>query len=141
MAKMPDLEQFNGRWALTRVIKDRLTETEGRLSGQATFTAQEDGAYLYLEEGELNYGDQTPMAASRKYIWRQKEKGIAIQFEDGRDFHMIEADKLMPDAMHHCDPDMYHVSYDFTSWPNWRAAWRVVGPRKDYRMMSSYARA
>ncbi len=140
MARIPDLEQFQGDWVLTRIIKDSLSGAEGHLTGRAEFTPMQDGAYLYREEGELNYGDQTPMAATRKYIWTPSEDGIAVLFEDERPFHTIETEKLMPDATHHCDPDLYHVSYDFTSWPSWRAAWRVVGPKKDYRMMSSYSR-
>ena len=51
----------------------------------------------------------------------------------------------MPDALHHCDPDMYNVSYDFTRWSQrkkqWRSVWTVLGPRKDYKMLSSYEQA
>ncbi len=141
MARMPDLSDFEGAWALSRVIEDRLTGAEGRLTGQAQFLPRHAGGLDYVEEGELSYGGQPPMAATRRYIWLPAPDGVAVQFEDGRAFHMIEGDRLMPDANHHCDPDLYHVSYDFTRWPDWQAIWRVVGPRKDYRMLSSYSRA
>lgn len=140
MAQRPDLDAFEGTWALSRVIKDSLTGAEGRLAGQAVFTAREGGGLDYLESGELNYGAQPPMAATRRYIWEPAESGIAVLFDDGRPFHVIDISKLMPDANHHCDPDLYHVSYDFTAWPAWRAIWRVVGPKKDYRMLSEYKR-
>ncbi len=109
--------------------------------GTAVFTPRVEGELVYVEEGELSFGSQPPMAATRSYIWSRTDEGIAVQFEDGRPFHVIDGQKLMPDANHHCDPDLYHVSYDFTSWPDWRAIWRVVGPKKDYRMMSEYKRA
>lgn len=140
MTRMPDFEEFKGDWVLTRIISDRRSGAEGHLDGQANFNLQADDTYLYHEEGKLKYAGQAPMAATRKYIWKAVADGIDVLFEDGRPFHKIELTKLMPDANHHCDPDLYHVSYDFTSWPKWRAAWRVVGPKKDYRMLSSYSR-
>ncbi|WP_298358932.1 DUF6314 family protein [uncultured Litoreibacter sp.] len=140
MARMPKLQDFEGAWVLTRIIEDRMTQAQGRLSGTAEFVAREAGGFDYRETGELTYGSQPPMAATRTYIWEPIETGIAVSFEDGRPFHVIAEDRLMPDANHHCDPDWYHVSYDFTRWPDWRAVWRVVGPRKDYRMLSEYKR-
>ena len=80
------------------------------------------------------------MEASRRFIWEEAAGGIAVRFEDGAAFHVIDQSRSMPDANHHCDPDMYHVSYDFSRWPDWRAVWRVVGPKKDYRMSSEYRR-
>lgn len=141
MARVPDLNTFEGAWALSRVIEDRLSGAEGRLTGEVVFSARDGGGLDYVETGELTYGHQPPMAATRRYIWEPAPSGIAVRFEDGRPFHVIKGDKLMPDANHLCDPDLYHVSYDFARWPNWRAIWRVVGPRKDYRMVSTYSRA
>lgn len=145
MADVPALHEFEGKWRLSRAIKDRRGDADGGLSGEAVFSARPEGGLDYVETGTLTYAGQAPMEASRRYIWQEVPGGIAVRFEDGRDFHVIARDRLMPDAMHHCDPDMYHVSYDFSQWtpqdPFWRAIWRVVGPKKDYRMLSEYRRA
>lgn len=140
MHRLKGLDQFEGTWRLERQIEDRKSGIEGHLQGQATMTATEPGVLEYEEKGELVYGEQAPMAAERRYTWRAGEGEINVFFEDGRPFHTIALDRLMPDDNHHCDPDFYHVSYDFTDWPVWRAIWRVVGPKKNYRMVSTYTR-
>jgi len=142
MHRMTGLDQFEGRWRLEREIDDRKGGLTGQLVGTAQFTPGEAGVLDYAEEGQLSYGNQPPMPAERRYIWKAgPDKRIDVFFEDGRPFHTIALDRLMPDDNHHCDPDFYHVSYDFTKWPEWRAIWRVVGPSKDYRMVSLYTRA
>ena len=117
----------------------------GALEGVAQFTPREDGGLDYAESGQLSYAGQAPMEATRAYIWREVAEGIEVLYADGSPFHVIETDKLMPDALHHCDPDMYNVSYDFTRWSQrkkqWRSVWTVLGPRKDYKMLSSYEQA
>ena len=136
----PALASFEGRWSLTRVVKDEHGGAEGHLSGVAIFTRDGADHLIYEESGTLSYANQPPMAATRRYIWVAVEEGIEVLFEDGRAFHVIESGRSMPDANHHCDPDLYHVSYDFSRWPAWSSTWRVVGPRKDYRMVSEFAR-
>ena len=42
-------------------------------------------------------------------------------------------------APHVCDPDTYHIDYDFTDWPRWRVKTDVSGPRKDYTIRSLYS--
>ncbi|MCY4335071.1 MAG: DUF6314 family protein [Litoreibacter sp.] len=145
MAQFPRLEDFVGAWHLSRVIQDHLTDTKGTLTGEARFAEREPGVLDYIESKSLSLGAQPPLEATRRYIWEQDEGRIFVRFEDGRDFHEIRGDRLLPDAEHFCDPDLYHVSYDFTRWsakrPKWRAMWRVKGPRKDYRMISDYTRS
>ncbi len=140
MHTAPALEAFEGDWTLARQINDRQGVADGRLEGRASFTADGDGL-LYHEKGLLTLGDQPPMEASRRYFWRTSGDGIDVFFDDGRQFHRIAPDKLMPDDLHHCAPDMYHVTYDFRAWPDWSASWRVQGPRKDYQSVSQYSRA
>lgn len=140
MTTTPALEAFEGDWILARRIDDRLAGSEGRLEGRTSFTPDGDGL-LYHEVGLLTLGDRPPMEASRRYFWRSSGDGIAVFFDDGRQFHQIVPDKLMPNDLHHCAPDMYHVTYDFRTWPDWSASWRVQGPRKDYKSVSFYRRA
>ncbi len=143
MGRLPELKTFEGRWHLSRVIEDRRAQSEGQFEGSALFSPRPGkGEELdYIESGEMSYAHQPPMAARRAYIWQQAPGGIAVLFEDGRPFHVIEDAGAAPEAVHHCDPDLYHVSYDFLRWAaGWRAVWRVQGPRKDYRMVSEYRR-
>jgi hypothetical protein len=140
MSKPPTFEQFAGKWSLTRTIEDRFSKQSGRLSGTALIEPGGfENGYIYREEGKLSLDGAAEMEAVRVYLWAPHKRGISVHFKDGRDFHVIELDRLMPDAMHHCAPDMYHVSYDFNDWPEWSSTWRVMGPKKDYRMLTNYA--
>lgn len=120
------------------------------------------GGLIYEETGVLHLPDAAPMQASRRYLWRKAGPGpgagpgIAVYFPDGRFFHAfgVPPEGAAPhevaagsgaafsvvEATHWCDPDDYHVRYDFAHWPAWRAEWRVKGPRKDYVMLSEYRR-
>lgn len=140
MARIPRLKDFEGRWMLTRTIEDKRAGKTGKLAGEASFSPDGPGGLIYFENGELSYGGAPGVMATRAYLWRSIKAGIEVSFDDNSPFHVIAADRLMPDAIHHCDPDIYNVSYDFTHFPDWSATWRVVGPAKDCRMVSSYTR-
>jgi hypothetical protein len=141
MAKLPTLDQFAGDWTIERTIEDRMHGQNGQLEGGARIEPGGlEGGYIYREAGKLALEGGTEMEALRVYLWGPHEKGISVHFQDGRDFHVIELDRLMPDAQHHCAPDMYHVSYDFSRWPEWTSKWRVQGPKKDYKMVTRYTR-
>ena len=132
--------RFAGLWHLRRDIYDLDSEWIGRFAGQATFTPR-DGGLDYFEDGQLQFGGLTAMTATRSYRWTFPEGTIVqVAFDDGRPFHSFDAAQSRAEASHYCDPDLYEVTYDFTTWPEWRAAWRVEGPRKDYRMVSIYSR-
>lgn len=134
---MKGLADFAGRWQLSRRIDDRRAGQAGRLVGEARFEPGQGGLIL-TETGRLRYGDGPPMQAERRYLWRDEAGGIAVFFDDGRPFHWFAHDT--PQASHNCPPDLYHVRYDFSAWPDWGAIWQVTGPRKDYVMTSHYSR-
>ena len=137
MSFVPELMDFHGEWRIDRVIEDRLSGLQGRFEGRAWF--RPEGAVLrYREDGRLRLGDAAEMTAVREYLWRNEAGRIAVDYADGRPFH--EFDPSEPVARHLCDPDDYRVRYDFSGWPDWRAEWTVFGPRKDYTMISRYAR-
>jgi len=132
----PGLEEFAGVWRLERQINDNHGARLGTLNGMARFAA--DGTGLtYNEEGKLVLPGSAPLAAGQGYLWRPDPGGIAVLFTDERPFHLI-APGLAPKAEHICGADLYRVAYDFSGWPEWTATWRVIGPRKDYRMTSRY---
>nr|WP_275116135.1 DUF6314 family protein [Aliiroseovarius subalbicans] len=130
---------FEGRWRLSRRIEDAKTGGTGLFEGVAVFT-REGAGLAYEEAGELRLPDGPGMAATRRYTWRPGDGAIDVMFDDGRDFHRIALDQPVVTAFHDCPPDFYEVSYNFTHWPDWRAIWRVTGPRKDYTMISDYRR-
>jgi len=135
---MIGLAGFAGLWALSRRIEDARAGQVSVLEGTARFAG--DGAGLTCDEaGTLHVPGQPPMAATRRYLWRETGGGIAVLFADGRAFHRFDPAGGAPGDTHHCRPDTYVVTYDFTRWPRWRARWRVTGPGKDYVMVSCYA--
>jgi len=132
---------FAGHWVIRRDILDLDSEWLGRLEGQAVFSHQGGGLLLYREEGRLKFGGLEDIAASRDYRWNIGEDGkIAVMFANGSPFHEFAFSFARAEASHFCDPDLYEVAYDFSSWPQWRTEWRVEGPRKDYRMVTIYNR-
>lgn len=136
--KVMRLEDFTGRWRIERRIDDRLGGVTGRFEGVAEFTPAATGL-AYREEGRLRLGAGPEVVAVRDYLWRQEGGRIVVLHGDGRPFH--DFDPAEPGARHWCDPDDYRVRYDFARWPEWRAEWTVLGPRKDYTMRSTYYRA
>ncbi|MDW4548470.1 DUF6314 family protein [Defluviimonas sp. D31] len=137
MSFIPKLTDFTGEWQVGRVIQDRLGHAEGRFEGRAFFRPVEIGL-AYHEEGELRLGPGPSMTAVRDYLWRIDGERIAVDHGDGKPFHAF--DPAFPEAHHLCSPDDYRVHYDFCDWPDWRAVWVVMGPRKDYTMISRYSR-
>ncbi|SFU41992.1 hypothetical protein SAMN04488527_102149 [Aliiroseovarius crassostreae] len=137
------LSDFEGRWHLTRRIEDAKAGSTGCFEGVATFTPDAEGL-RYDEVGELRLptgpNGPTAMQATRRYLWRPDADGVLVLFEDGRDFHRIGLLGDTATGFHHCPPDDYEVSYNFSRWPDWRATWRVTGPRKDYMMITDFRR-
>ncbi|MFA5580468.1 MAG: DUF6314 family protein [Paracoccaceae bacterium] len=142
---MRDLNDFTGNWDLTREIVDFTGGPVARLIGQAVIRAgigpQGQPGLWFAEDGWLTLADYAPIRATRRYFWQAGAGGIAVSFDDGRPFHSFDPAVDHPEAAHDCAPDHYHVRYDFSAWPNWRADWRVRGPAKDYESRSRFARA
>ena len=125
------LNDFAGQWRLEKVI-NQADGVTARFDGHATWRAVEEGL-LYRESGALHLAGSAPIRAERRYLWRAP---LRVYFEDGRLFHDVPAQG--GEARHLCPPDDYRVVYDFQNWPEWRATWRVFGPRKSYVMVCDY---
>ncbi len=134
---MPDqprcLRDFKGIWDLQRQIEHR-DGTRARFEGQALWKADDDGL-CQQETGALRIGENPPIKAMRRYLWRPD---LSVHFDDGRFFHKVPP--LGGKAGHWCAPDQYDGSYDFSRWPDFEVTWQVTGPRKSYRMHSRYRR-
>jgi len=134
---MPRLAAFEGRWRIARRIEDEWSGVTGLFEGIARFTP--DGLGLaYHEMGELKLPQEAPLAATRRYLWREDAAGIDVLYEDGRPFHRIATDRRISWDQHDCAPDSYEVTYTFAHWPEWRMIWKVRGPRKDYVSITDY---
>jgi len=134
---LTSLATLEGRWALSRRIV-HADGSEHALEGVAVFL-RSGPRLIQDEEGELS-GDglPRPVRAVRRYLWLQDGDRLECLFEDGRPFHGVPLGVARPETTHFCPPDRYHVSYDFSEFPDWRSVWRVEGPRKDYRMSNIY---
>lgn len=125
------LDDFQGRWRLTRAIAHDTGQT-ARFTGLAAWQPH-DGGLIYSEIGRLEIPGQPSMSAERKYVW---DKDLRVYFDDGRFFHQVP--ETGGPTAHWCDPDQYDVVYDFSQWPGWSCVWDVRGPRKSYQMRSDY---
>jgi hypothetical protein len=135
------LEAFEGEWAFVRAIEDLRAGRQGRFIGRAAFRPAAGGGLDYREEGMVTFDGGPAMTASRDYRWRDGGGGvIEVRFGDGRFFHRFLPEGPETTDVHLCGPDTYRVRYDFARWPQWRADWRVTGPRKDYSLVSRYRR-
>jgi hypothetical protein len=132
------LPDFAGRWTVQRRIDDRHAGQQLRFEGEVQIGPEADH-WRYQETGALILPNGTRLTADRAYLWRAQGDNIAVYFEDDRFFHAF-APEGKPEAAHWCDPDQYNARYDFSDWPNWRAEWTVTGPRKDYTMVSEFAK-
>jgi hypothetical protein len=138
MAGLVSLQALEGRWRLSRVIRNA-DGSKATLEGVTVFR-REGGGLVQEEEGWLTLpGGAAPLRATRRYLWVEAASGLEVRFDDGRAFHTVPLGVERPEAAHDCAPDVYRVAYDFADWPVWRAVWRVTGPRKDYVMTSDYA--
>ncbi len=130
---------FVGEWRIDREITHD-NAPPARFAGLARLELDGEGL-SYAEAGELVIAGAPPMQAERQYLWRTGPTGgIEVFFADGRPFHAFDPNAAAPQDRHWCDTDIYDVRYDFGDWPDWRADWRVSGPRKTYRMMSRFSR-
>lgn len=135
---------FLGSWTLDRHIEDFLLDQTSQFTGQAKLVAR-DADWLYSERGILNVQNLTPLKSERRYLWSPTARGFDINFENGQFFHSFDLTEtsdmnINATAHHWCDPDYYHVQYDLGNFPIWSSVWQVKGPKKSYKLHSTYTR-
>lgn len=132
-------DYLSGDWRLARVYLDRRRGMVGWFRGMASFAATSDGV-RYRERGRLRFGDFDG-EAHREYRCDFPTPGVArICFADGRPFHDLDLSAGRWRVHHGCAPDSYAGEFLALSASRWRAAWRVVGLRKDLVIRGGYRR-
>jgi hypothetical protein len=129
-----------GCWSLQR----RIT-LGARLQGVAVFAPPgPDGGLHYREEGSLFVPQAGVMQAERDYYYVQAKDGFNVYFDvnQQRLFHSIRLEargkQLAGSAVHYCGDDVYQSHYRFWLPHRFLIAHYVIGPRKDYCMVSVY---
>ncbi|MFD2263302.1 DUF6314 family protein [Lacibacterium aquatile] len=129
-------EGLPGSWTFERRI-----DNGARMEGTAVFTPRPDGWLHYREEGTLRLPDGQTFASYRSYLYAQRPNGFAVYFDEAppRLFHEIA---LTPDltgsAPHQCSADLYESDYRFLPDGSFTVVHQVRGPKKGYRMETTY---
>ena len=136
------MTRLAGAWSFDRII-----EGQGSMKGLATFVPLDAEYLAYREQGRLKLQNGTELEAEREYVFRKRDWGFEVFFKETplRLFHAIELAAsdggiLSGSAGHLCSPDHYQSIYTFL--PDGRFVVRhvVLGPRKDYTMITTYRR-
>lgn len=133
---------FAGRWRMDRVIRDHRTGQKHRFEGHAEFTSVSgsNGRSVYTEEGILVRQDQS-IDVTRRYLYDWTDATHAhVRFEGGRLFHGLDLGTGSCQVGHECGMDRYDGRYEIRGPQAWDLAWRVIGPEKDYEILTGYQR-
>ncbi|KXJ96057.1 hypothetical protein Micbo1qcDRAFT_192913 [Microdochium bolleyi] len=154
----------SGRFVGTAKFLLREGTTDGRTLRPESDPGME---YLYIEDGDFTASNGMKFRATRRYVWRFDDvtDTLSVWFARTDDssradylFHNVEF--ITPDkaqrgapapqgwqakASHLCIDDMYNVQYNFNfkavNLQDWRLAYTVKGPKKDYTIDGTYRRA
>ncbi|KAK0632720.1 hypothetical protein B0T14DRAFT_419304 [Immersiella caudata] len=118
--------------------------------------------YLYVEEGDFKASNGLTFRAMRRYVWRYNDATdrLSVWFvktddQKRADYLFHEVDFALPGneddgkgwratAGHLCIDDFYDVNYEFrfgaVNLNDWRLAYTVKGPKKDYTISGFYTR-
>lgn len=138
---VPNLKAFLlGSWKVDRIIIDRARALTGGLQGQAIFTPSA-GGLLYQEHGTLTLGEHRGRAEhSYLYDFPEGDGQASVRFRDGRAFYDLDLARGQQRVCHACHPDLYEGLFIALSSAAWRSEWKVIGPRKDYDLLTTYTR-
>lgn len=124
---------------MSRSIRDFRLGTHGGFEGRANIFARSDD--LILEEtGRLQFVAHEA-AASQHYILTLKQTRVAqVKFADGSPFYELDLSSGAPSFLHRCGNDTYHGHYLVKHRDRFYETWRVMGPRKDYCLVTRFTR-
>ena len=97
-------------------------------TAEVTRTAFEERCTVYHSHGTFD--------ANRTYILHPAGGGVQVRFPDGRAFVGMD-ERARQHVRHLCGNDLYRGRFLFGE-GEWREAWTVRGPRKDYISLTRY---
>lgn len=131
---------LGGEWILTRSVSSGET-----LEGALEFISIDQSAFRVVEVGELRISDGNLISATRQWIWKFSDDGLQIFFDEEplRLYHQLRPTESggtwTAEGYHDCAPDIYSGEYRF-SLNKITIRQDVMGPRKDYQIISNYSR-
>lgn len=129
-SKLPDLA---GHWRIVRRISGG-----GRFVGSATITPTK-GLLNYKESG-LMLLSGARFEAYRDYLYDVRADILRVSHPDGRPFLTLRFTGGEAADTHVCGADIYRALYRFKNPDCLLIGYDVLGPRKNYRMVSCLRR-
>lgn len=139
-------ESLRGTWKLQRHLG-----VQGHMQGIAHFQPCGEGTLHYQETGKVIMNHGKVFAAHREYAYVYDQHTIAVYFWNVAQqrpdrllhklqFHTIQIANplLVATGTHKCVNDIYQAHYLFVDPQQFRLAYRVQGPRKDYMLTSHF---
>ncbi|MDW3207481.1 MAG: DUF6314 family protein [Alphaproteobacteria bacterium] len=124
-----------GRWRLNRLVADGVARRLVRGSGVLVATPGSPGTWRLVETLTFDGYD-----GRRESLWRISGDSLDICYADGAPLVRFDLELARPDAVHLCAPDRYEARLRNGFPDRFALGWRVVGPRKDYAMVTNYQR-
>lgn len=129
---MPD--ELLGRWMLQRAVADHRSGSTGSATGVAEFVVDQAGVACE-ETGDLYWAGQRRHFRRGLLLRPEPGEGWWVQFPDGRRFHPWTEGNFS----HFCGADRYAGRLSRPR-GGWQLRWAVLGPLKDYVMVTDYRR-
>ena len=144
MEKFADFSEFFnsliGEWSLARTVS-----TGEHMDGKLVFSRMDSSNLLANEAGEVHMASGNIVSATRQWIWRLAGDGLQVYFDEEppRLYHQLKpvlrAGAWHGEGHHDCQPDTYVGEYLFST-NKIIIKQDVMGPKKDYQIISEYRR-
>ncbi|MGI9351435.1 MAG: DUF6314 family protein [Rhizobiaceae bacterium] len=129
-----------GEWSLSRAIS-----TGEQMEGSLVFSRMDSSNLQANEVGDMRMASGNVISATRQWIWRIGDAGLQIYFDEDppRLYHQVKpvarAGAWHGEGHHDCQPDTYVGDYLFSD-NKIIIKQDVLGPNKDYQIISEYQR-
>jgi hypothetical protein len=141
-------DEWVGVWSVDRRFEFETPGAPERFRGQATVSPARPGLHLYAEEGFLEGLPKPVHAVQRYWIRNPSPDTLELLFapdpdrpETARPFVTLAADGTGALAGRHiCEADRYDGTYRSASPDSIEIVWRIEGPRKRGRILTTLTR-
>ncbi|EFA80591.1 hypothetical protein PPL_06530 [Heterostelium album PN500] len=98
----------------------------------------------YEEKGLLFKEDGTSCPVTQRYIYCYEHEKIKVYFDGNPPTRLLHSLDFVNSALatghHWCPPDNYDATYEFVSSSEFKLTYCVQGPKKNYRMITTFKR-